>query len=146
LNVAYSRQCYRADMALADDRTLICYDGMFDRKDLIQQSILFPENFVWCYSREHVMGSLLVDSDSNLSNLRFWSIHKICIPLHMAVRCKRLNRDTTYQERCNFRVVFWHLYHGQRSKIHQRGSEWFLNAPLPDRLPIIILISKRAQN
>jgi len=46
LNVARSRECYRVDMALSDERTLGYYDGIFDQKDLIQQSILFPENFV----------------------------------------------------------------------------------------------------
>lgn len=45
LNVAHSRQCYRADIALSDERTVACYDGIFDRKDLIQQ-FLFPENFL----------------------------------------------------------------------------------------------------
>ena len=43
-NVAHSR--YRVDMSLADERVLACYDDIFDRNDLIQQSILFPENFV----------------------------------------------------------------------------------------------------
>ena len=134
LNVAHSRQCYRADIALSDERTVACYDGIFDRKDLIQQ-FLFPENFLcWCYSLDHLMSSLLIGTDSNLSNLCFWSIHKIYIPLSIAVRCKRLDRYTTYRERCNFREDLRNLYHGQRSKTHQRGSEWFLNAPPPDRL------------
>lgn len=92
---------------------------------------------------QHLMASLSVGLGSNLSNLRFWSIHKICTPLRIASRCRRLDIQTTYQERCNFPEVFWRSHRDRRTRTRQRGLEWFLNAPLPGRLPIIDRFSKK---